>query len=221
MLPYVGGDVAMLPDLSLLAGLVLLFPGSLITMVLMRLVYPTPFAPRTAELLVLLIAVVLNCVIFPILSRIRWRPIFGSGFRLWLLVAGLGNAIALAFMWLWFPGAGLDGLFEQPHVQRVVASIALTALAVALVAVAFLIRRGFKYASWVVAFIQLVRLFPATQAMKTWPGGDDGPGVGWDGIVIPFTWILALVGITTCIWCSWQSVAKREPATPEENGVSN
>ncbi len=217
VLPYVVGNVAMLPFLSLLAGLVLLLPGSVITVVLMRLVYPTPLTPRTEELLALLIAVALNCVIFPILSRIRWRPMFGSGLRLWLLVAGMSNAVALAFMWLWFPGAGLDGLFELPHVQRVVASIALTALAVAVVAVAFLVRRGFKYTSWAVLLIHFVRLLPVTQAMKTWPGGDDGSGMGWVGIVIPFAWILALVGVASYIWGSRRSVPHEEPAVSEVN----
>ncbi len=201
VLPEAAGDLVP-PFLSLLAGLVLLVPGSLIAWVLMPLLEPTGLMPRTAELLAFLAAPILNAGVFTAFAKMNWRPKLAFTFRTWLLVAGLGNATALAFMCLLFPSAGLRGLFEWPHVQRVVASVLLTLLTMVVVAVSLLVRGGFQPASWIVVTVQFVRLLPASQAMKTWPGGDDGPGMGWAGIVIPFTWILAVVGAATCVWCS-------------------
>lgn len=196
------GDVAFLPFLSLLAGIVLLLPGSVIGMAFMNLIYPTGLTPKAVEILALMIAIVLNTGIFAGVARMKVRPNLGFGFRKWLLITGLSNATALVFIWFWFPMAGLDGLFEQPHVQRVVASAALTVLTMVVIAISLLLRRGFQPVSWIIVMVQFLRLLPATQAMKTWPGGDDGSGMGWAGIVIPFTWILALAGAGTCVWCS-------------------
>ena len=79
-------------------------------------------------------------------------------------------------------------------------------IAGSVIAVSLLLRGGFQPASWIVVVVHFLRLLPASQAMETWPGGDDGPGMGWAGIVIPFTWILALGGAATCAWCSLRAV---------------
>ena len=206
ILPEGAGDLVP-PFLSLLAGLVLLLPGSLIApALLMPLLEPTGLMPRTAELLGFLAAAILNAGIFAVFAKMNWRPRLASTFRTWLWIAGLANATALAFMCLWFPSAGWEALLDRPHVQRVVASALLTLVILVVITVSLLLRGGFQPASWIVVTVQVLRLLPASRAMETWPGGDDGPGMGWAGIVIPFTWILALVGAVTCVWCSLRAV---------------
>ncbi len=201
VLPEAAGDLIP-PFLCLLVGLLLLLPGWIVAFALVPRVLPAGLAPKTEELLSFLAAVVLNGAIFAGFAKAKWRLKLALDFRTWLLLVGAGNAVALAFMCMWFPSAGRNGLFDRPHVQRVVASLVLTLLVIAIAAASLLLRRGFQLASWIVVGVQFVRLLPAAQAMDTWPGGDDGPGMGWLGIVIPFTWILALSGAATCVWFS-------------------
>ncbi len=176
---------------------------------------PTGLMPRTTELLGFLAATILNAGIFAAFIKMKWRPRLAFTFRTWLSIAGLANATALAFMCLWFPRAGWQGLFDRPHVQRVVASALLTVLTLVVVAVSLLLRGGFQPSAWIVVALQFLRLLPAGQAMETWPGGDDGPGMGWAGIVIPFTGLLALVGAATCVWCALRA-ARRPHCLPSE-----
>ncbi len=204
ILPEAVGDLIP-PFLSLLAGLLLLLPGSVVALVLTPLLYPIEPNPRAELILPVLAAMILNVGVFAAFAKTNWRPKLAFNFRVWLLIAGLGNAIALVFMCLWFPSAGRNGYFDRPHVQQVAAAALLTVFAMIVIAASLLLRRGSQPSSWIIVGVQFLRLLPATQAMETWPGGDDGPGMGWAGIVIPFTWILALVGAVTCVWCSFRA----------------
>ncbi len=209
MLPVAAAELG-LTFVSLLAGLVLLLPGSLLALVARRFVWDTALAPSALDLLALGAAIAVNAGMHAGLRRTRSRPKLPSGFRALLWLALLGNATALAFMWLWSPGAGLSAI-EYPHVQRVLVSIALTVLAIAIAGAGLLDRRRVRTASWGVVAVQCFRLVPASLAMRTWPGGDDGPGMAWAGLVIPFTWLLAVAGAVAVPWCAYVARRRESP----------
>jgi NADH:ubiquinone oxidoreductase subunit K len=116
----------------------------------------------------------------------------------WLAALLIGNALAVSAMGLWFPGAGFDP-FNSQHVRLVVMTGAAAAEAIALSIAGLIFRRRCSVLMVTVAAVQMLGVVPAVLAPGVWPGGDDGPKIGWTGIVVPLMAILALVAAIACV----------------------
>ncbi len=194
-----------------LSGEIVLLPGSIVALVI------TPFEAFfviawsgwqiIAGLFVPAVAILVNYLLFNHAEKCRWRGFASRNVQTWLMLAGWANLAALAFIRLCFPSAGREGRFGEEHVLLVLASATATLVALAVIGCSLLARRGFQLAAWIVVIVQFVRLLPASRAIDHWPGGDDGPGMGWLLFVVPLTWILAVAGAATCLWCSRRTAA--------------
>ncbi len=193
-----------------LAGIIVLLPGSIVALVV------TPFEALfvatwsgwriLAGLFVPAASVAANYLVFSRARRFHWRGFASGDLRTWLVLAGWFNLAALVLMRLCFPSAGREGRFGEEHVLLVFASVAITLIALAVIGFSLLTHREFQLAAWIVVIVQFVRLLPVSRALDYWPGGDDGPGMGWQMFVIPLSWILAIAGAATCLWC-WRRAA--------------
>lgn len=112
-----------------------------------------------------------------------------------LLVGNVGAMLATVAFW---PSAGRDISADVPaHVRDVVLVAVSNGVVIVLAAVACCANQAGRIWRPSLAglnWIQALRLLPAITAIITWPGGDDGPGLGWELILIPYLVLLAAGG---------------------------
>lgn len=126
--------------------------------------------------------------------------------RMGLYALACGNAVTLLSACYWFPASGFD-IFNIVHVRWVFVAVFLTIIVFGLAAVSLLARRRYQLATCTVALLGAVRLLPARLAIDAWPGGDDGSRMGWELVVVPSMWVLAIVGAACCLSC-WRSLGR-------------
>ncbi len=113
----------------------------------------------------------------------------------WLLIANVGGLIGVGLFW---PSAGRHlSTMTDAHVQWVIATAALSVVILLLAATGRRISdRAREW--WIVLgsleVLQIARYWMAIRAMDHWPGGDDGPGLGWLMFLVPYMLILVLIG---------------------------
>ncbi len=95
----------------------------------------------------------------------------------------IANVIGLAGIGLFWPSAGWHlSTLADTHVRRTILVAALSGLALVLSVAAQRISERTSDC-WLVLgsleIVQIVRFWAAIRAMDHWPGGDDGPGLGW------------------------------------------
>jgi len=108
----------------------------------------------------------------------------------WLGICLVGNTLVLLAIVNWFPAAGLD-IFNFQHVRLVALAAFVSALVVVISAAALLLHRRNRGVFWIVSLLQVLAFISAFYATASWPGSDDGPGIGWEGIVLPSMALLA------------------------------
>jgi Kef-type K+ transport system membrane component KefB len=120
-------------------------------------------------------------------------------YRGWFVIFLVGNIMVLLAVGLWRPSTGFD-VFNFQHVRLIVLAAFNTSLAAAISAAGLLLRRHHGAMLCAAALFQVLALIPAIYALGPWPGGDDGPRMGWEGIVIPGMGLLALAGIIASLF---------------------
>lgn len=135
---------------------------------------------------------------------------FDKSFRNWQVFFCCANAILLVFMGFCFPSAGFN--LEDAHVRSVVDCAISTGLCLLVVILGLSSRRLLHLSLWAAEALQGYRLIPAGEALRSWPGGDDGPGLAWLMIIRPLMWTLFVVGFFVCCrtFLSSQTRAARE-----------
>ncbi len=166
--------------LSVSTGFILLLPGSIAALFLAG-AWPLSSqpAPQSMDMIRMFAVVLINCAVFAGVLRLDLRPFRGSRFQTWLWATGIGNILAVACIYFWWPSANLD-MFKGFHVLLVAISTSLTVLTLAVLAASLIAKRWFQTAAWTAVVLQGLRLVPASRALNYLPGGDDGPGMGGD-----------------------------------------
>ncbi len=108
-----------------------------------------------------------------------------------LWVFAVGNGLLLVLALLFSPGSGLDIFQVQTHVLYYLGYLLATSIALWVCHIA--LTKGTHLGGYVtaVAGVNVLRaLVFHSQPLASWPGGDDGPGMGWAFILMPATfWI--------------------------------
>jgi len=111
--------------------------------------------------------------------------------RVWLVLMVIPAAIA--FLYAYGIGSHTTYGFVWP-------AIFLSAACAVAGVVGALLGRAREYGFWAAAVFAVASFWAACHANARWPGGDDGPGIGWVVTVIPASFVAALLGVSAMAW---------------------
>ena len=117
----------------------------------------------------------------------------------WVFVGLLiGNVLALVLTAACRPAAGWDMSEGGPEHARQATRVLYGGVVTLILACVLPWLRERRWEWWVVLVVgealQIARLGLAVAATEHWPGGDDGPGMAWMMLLIPWLTLITLVG---------------------------